>query len=223
MELPDPLTEAVYSLAREREVPVKSVLLAAHTMTLRLLSGQSDVTTGLVTHGRPEVEGSERMCGLFLNTMPMRVSDIPNSWFDAVREVVARERESYPHRRVPLAVIQEDLGSVSVVDTAFNFVHFRQLGPVFQLAGVENRGFEAWEETNFALLVNAMADPVNGALTLRMDFSDHRFSPGQADLHAETLVRALQLVVQHPDEPVDPSRLAPARPRCPRPREHRRS
>ncbi|MEV2278068.1 amino acid adenylation domain-containing protein [Nocardiopsis sp. NPDC049922] len=208
VRLPEPLCRAVGALAREREVPVKSVLFAAHTTVLRVLSGQRDLTTGLVTHGRPEVEGADRICGLFLNTMPVRVTADPDTWFDAVREVVARERESHAHRRVPLATIQEDLGGASLVDTAFNYIHFRQLGPVFELPGVADLGFQAWEETNFALLVNAMADPVDGRITLRLDLSGRRFTPEQGDLYADTFVRVLRLLVEHPDGQADPSPLA---------------
>ncbi|GAB3213878.1 non-ribosomal peptide synthetase [Marinactinospora endophytica] len=208
--LPDGLTEAVRGVAREREVPVKSVLFAAHTLLLRVFSGQTDITTGLVTHGRPDVEGAERMCGIFLNSMPVRVTAQAATWFDAVRDVVAQERESHPHRRVPLAVIQEDLGGTALVDTAFNFIHFRQLGEVFQVPGTRSLGFTAWEETNFALLVNAMADPVDGGIQLRMDFSGRQFTQAQSELYADTFVRLLRRIAERPDEPVDFSGLAPA-------------
>ncbi|WP_150239633.1 amino acid adenylation domain-containing protein [Nocardiopsis quinghaiensis] len=211
--LPASLVSKVGALAREREAPLKSVLLAAHVATLRVFSGQDDLTTGLVTHGRPEVEDGDRVCGLFLNTVPMRVSAESATWFDTVREVVEREREGHPHRRVPLATVQEDLGGGTLVDTAFNFVHFRQLGTVFSLPGVENRGFEAWEETNFALLLNAMVDPVDGGITLRLDLSGRRFTPAQGDLYADTLVRVLRLLAEHPDSAADPSELVgPAAP-----------
>lgn len=202
-----PLVSKVGALARERGVPLKSVLFAAHVTTLRVFSGQSDLTTGLVTHGRPEVEDGDRVCGLFLNTVPVRVSAEPATWFDTVLEVVEREREGHPHRRVPLATIQEDLGSASLVDTAFNFIHFRQLGSVFALPEVEDRGFEAWEETNFALLLNAMVHPVDGGITLRLDLSGHRFTPAQGDLYADTLVRVLRLLAERPDAPANPSEL----------------
>ncbi|MEU1901589.1 amino acid adenylation domain-containing protein [Nocardiopsis dassonvillei] len=205
--LPAPLVSGVGALARERGVPLKSVLFGAHVTALRLLSGQNDLTTGLVTHGRPEVEDGDRVCGLFLNTVPVRVSAEPRTWFDTVREVVEREREGHPHRRVPLATIQEDLGGGSLVDTAFNFIHFRQLGPVFALPEVEDRGFEAWEETNFALLLNAMVDPVDGGITLRLDLSGRRFTPAQGDLYADTLVRVLGLLAEHPDDTADPAEL----------------
>ncbi|CAM4008173.1 non-ribosomal peptide synthetase [Nocardiopsis rhodophaea] len=206
--IPEDLERAVRAFAEEQATPVKSVLFAAHALVLRALSGQDDLTTGLVTHGRPEVEGGERVCGLFLNTLPVRVSFTGGTWLDAVRHVIGKERESHPHRRVPLSVIQEDIGAAALVDTAFNYIHFRQLGPVLGLPGVEDRGFTAWEETNFALLVNAMADPVDGRVRLRMDFSGRIFTDEQSTLFADLYTSILRRMVERPHDAIDTSFLA---------------
>ncbi|MCC3770527.1 amino acid adenylation domain-containing protein, partial [Streptomyces sp. UNOC14_S4] len=207
--LPDELTEAVRGFAREHALPVKSVLFAAHCLTLRLFSGATDITTGLVTHGRPEQEGSERIAGLFLNTMPVRLDAASDSWLGVVREAFRQEQDSHPHRRYPLSSVQEDLG-VTVLDTAFNYIHFRQLGEVFTLPGVELREFQAWEETNFQVLVNAMTDPTDESITLRMDFQGRTFSAAQAELYADGFTGILRRLVEHPEERPQFAFLAPA-------------
>src|SRR6185503_9509427 len=52
------ISEGLKKLARSGGVPLKSVLLAAHLRVLSLLTGQSDVTKGLVSNGRlEEVDG----------------------------------------------------------------------------------------------------------------------------------------------------------------------
>src|SRR6185369_17516807 len=60
-------------LARSAGVPLKSVLLAAHLRVLSVFSGQRDVLTGLVSNGRVEETDGERVLGLFLNTVPLRL------------------------------------------------------------------------------------------------------------------------------------------------------
>ncbi|MEV2199320.1 amino acid adenylation domain-containing protein [Streptomyces fradiae] len=215
VRLPADLVDAVRATARDRRVPVKSLLFAAHVLLLRAFSGQTDLTTGLVAHGRPEVDGAERTCGLFLNTLPLRVAAEGGAWFDVVRHVVERERESYPHRRVPLAVVQEDLGRASLVDTLFNYIHFRQLGDVFRTPGITSRGFAVREETNFSLVVNAMVDPVDEGIRLRLDFSGRTFTPAQGRLYTDTYVRILRELAERPDDAVDFGFLAPP-PRAPR-------
>ncbi|MFJ1741062.1 amino acid adenylation domain-containing protein [Streptomyces microflavus] len=206
VDLPDELTFEARAFARDRQLPMKSVLFAVHVLALRLYSGTDDVTTGLVTHGRPEYEDAERIAGLFLNTLPVRVDTAQPTWADVVEEALRQERATYPHRRYPLSAVQEDLG-VTVLETAFNYIHFRQLTEVFTLPGVSMHSFHAWEETNFQLLVNAMTDPVDGRIRLRVDCHGRTFTPAQADLYAEGFTAVLAHLVRHPDEPADPGLL----------------
>ncbi|MFI8195151.1 amino acid adenylation domain-containing protein [Streptomyces sp. NPDC085942] len=210
LRLPTDLVDTLRATAGDRRVPVKSVLFAAHVLMLRAFSGERDVMTGLVTHSRPDAEGAERTCGLFLNTLPVRVDVEQATWFDVVARALDRERESYPHRRVPLAVIQEDLGRTSLIDTLFNFIHFRQLGEVFRTPGIASRGFAVREETNFSLVVNAMVDPVDEGIRLRLDFSGQSFTPAQARLYTDTYVRILRRLAEEPDGAVEFGFLAPA-------------
>ncbi|MFD4258366.1 amino acid adenylation domain-containing protein [Streptomyces sp. NPDC058534] len=215
VELPTPLTDAVREFSRHHTVPVKSVLFAVHLLTLRMFSGGEDLVTGLVTHGRPELEGAERAAGLFLNTMPVRVTGTPESWLGAVREAFRQEQETHPYRRYPLSAIQEDLGH-GVLDTAFNYIHFRQLAEVFALPGIRSLDFRTWEETNFALLVNAFTEPDGDGIWLRMDYQGRLFTEAQAELHGRVFTSVLERVVRHGDEPVDfgflaePARRAPS-------------
>ena len=66
---PVPLSEetsqGLKQIALSLAVPIKSVLLAAHMRVLSLLSGQEDVTTCIVSGGRPEGRDGERVLGLF--------------------------------------------------------------------------------------------------------------------------------------------------------------
>ncbi|MEV4442709.1 amino acid adenylation domain-containing protein, partial [Streptomyces sp. NPDC049577] len=208
---PDDLAEGVRGLARRHALPVKSVLLAAHCLTLRLFSGLDEFTTGLVTHGRPEREDAERMAGLFLNTLPVRVGDAragaPGSWLDVVREVFRQEREAHTHRRYPLSAIQEDHGG-PVLHTAFNYVHFHVLAQVLGLPGLRLESFTTREETDFQLLVNAFTDPVDGRMGLRVDGGGQGITASQAELFARTFTAVLRRIVTRPEEAPDFAFLA---------------
>ncbi|MET9950594.1 amino acid adenylation domain-containing protein [Streptomyces sp. NPDC006339] len=212
VDLPRELTDTARAFAAERGLPLKSVLFAAHCLTLRLYSGSADVTTGLVTHGRPEIDGADRTAGLFLNTMPVRLdTGAPADWAGVVRAAFDEERLSHEHRRYPLSAVQEDRGA-AVLETAFNYIHFRQLAAVLELPGVRMLDFRTWEETNFQVLVNAMTDPVERTVRLRMDFHGQTFTPAQAELYAETYTALLDRIVRHPDEAPDLGFLVAQRP-----------
>jgi amino acid adenylation domain-containing protein len=211
VDVPDELAVEARAFARARGLTMKSVLLAAHTLALSLYSGTRDVVTGLVTHGRPEHEGAERIAGLFLNTMPVRLDTGRGTWADVAHQAFRQEQTTYPHRRYPLSAIQEDLGG-AVLETAFNYIHFRQLSAVFELPGVALRDFQTWEETTFQLLVNAMTSPTDGSIRLRLDCHGHTFTAAQADLYADGFTAILRHLVQHPDENADFGLLLPEPP-----------
>ena len=119
------LAAALTRTAESLGVPLKSVLLAAHARVLAALGGRDDIVTGLVTNGRPEVAGAERIVGLFLNTVPLRVElDRVDTWADLVRSVFAAEKALLPHRWLPLAEMQKRQGGGPLFTTDFNFVNF---------------------------------------------------------------------------------------------------
>jgi hypothetical protein len=71
--LPDEIDRGLQALARSVGVPLRSVLLAAHARLLSVLTGQTEVVTGVVTSLRPETADGERALGLFLTTLPLRL------------------------------------------------------------------------------------------------------------------------------------------------------
>ncbi|GAA4185896.1 non-ribosomal peptide synthetase [Streptosporangium oxazolinicum] len=207
--IPDDLTSAVREFARDHALAVGSVFLTAHCLTLRLLSGAPDVTTGLVIHGRPETPGSDRMTGLFLNTIPIRLRPGQESWLDTVRELVRKEREAHPHRRYPLSAIQDDRGGVPTIETAFNYVHLHVLEPLLRLPGLRLLDLTPFEQTNFNLLLHIIVDPRDLRLSLRLDCEGTTFTRSQAQVVARTYERVLRRIVERPDDPVDFGFLAP--------------
>ncbi|HEY0782384.1 MAG TPA: condensation domain-containing protein, partial [Thermoanaerobaculia bacterium] len=87
--IPAELSDGLRRMAGVAGVPVRTVLLAAHFKVLQILTGLSDLMSGMVTHGRPEEVGGEQTRGLFLNTPPLRLTLAPGSWLDAARTVFA--------------------------------------------------------------------------------------------------------------------------------------
>ncbi|GGZ87394.1 non-ribosomal peptide synthetase [Streptomyces echinoruber] len=218
IDLSAALVERVRRFAAGHALPVKSVLFAAHALTLAAFAGTREITTGLITHGRPELAGAERTAGLFLNTVPVRLDTARESWLEVARESFRQEQESHPHRRYPLSAVQEDHGG-PVVDTAFNYVHFHQLAPVLGLPGLTLSKFRTWEENDFRLLVNAVVEPDGTGMWLRLDCDGATFPADQGDLYAAGYLRILHRLVEQPHSEPDLGFLAP-RPVLASPVEH---
>ncbi len=197
--IPQWLQDATQHLALTRKLPLKSVLLAAHCVSLQRLSGEADVTTGLVTHGRPDRLGAERAAGMFLNTIPIRLDSGPATWIEIVDSIVEFERASYRYRRYPLQAIQADVGR-PVFTTAFNFVNYHIFAELTGVNGVQLLGFEARERTDLALFVSAAIDPRTGRLSLRVTGDHSALTTTQAGEYAKTFVRVLGQIVRSPDQ-----------------------
>ncbi|WP_019872641.1 condensation domain-containing protein [Salinispora oceanensis] len=91
-------------VAQLREVPhrvgfpLKQVLLAAHLRVLALLTGDSDVVSGVFTHSRPESEDAEALVGMILQFQPPRVRIGTQTWLEITEEVSASVMRTGAHR-----------------------------------------------------------------------------------------------------------------------------
>jgi amino acid adenylation domain-containing protein len=190
-------TAALGRLAETLAVPFKSVLLAAHLRVLELLAGDPDVTTGLVVNGRPEVEGGERVLGLFLNTAPFRLRLAEGTWSDLVRAVFAAERDLLPHRRFPLAELQRTHGQGRrLFEVSFNYVHFHVLQSTRDLEVLDVRTFA---ETSFGLTLHCDRSALGAELEVLLHYDATELFPAQVLAFAELYGRTLPALARSPE------------------------
>ncbi|GCE15702.1 non-ribosomal peptide synthetase/type I polyketide synthase [Tengunoibacter tsumagoiensis] len=68
-------TLAIHSFARERQLTLSTLIQGAWALLLHKYTGDQEVVFGITVSGRPaELEGMESMVGLFINTLPLRIS-----------------------------------------------------------------------------------------------------------------------------------------------------
>jgi amino acid adenylation domain-containing protein len=181
IRIPADVFDGLQSTARRAGVPLKSVLLAAHLKVMNLLSGRTDVLTGLVSNGRLEESGGEQVRGLFLNTLPFRLDLARATWLELAQNAFAGEREMLPFRRYPLAVLQEK--REPLFETLFNYVHFHVLEGVLGAGRIEaaDAAGHASEETNFTVDASFSLSPLASQLTLTLDCDATQLSDEQID------------------------------------------
>ena len=132
------LVPGLRAVAEAADVPLKSVLLAAHLTVLGMVSGRRRFHTGLVCNGRPELAGGDQVRGMFLNTVPFSVDLDRPTWVDLARTVFAEEIALWPHRHFPLPAMQREWGrGTPLVDIFFNHtdMHVLDGGPI-DVAGI---------------------------------------------------------------------------------------
>ena len=172
--LPPDLTRSLKRMARLAGVPLKSVMLAVHLKALNVLTGKSDILTGLQINGRPEIEGGDQVYGLFLNIMPYRIQIPSGTWLDLIRAAFEYERIALPHRRYPISAIQEQRGEGALFDIFFNYLHFYAARDMNMSDRLELVGSNMAEEpNNYPLTVTVHLDAVTGDLNYGF-YSDNR-------------------------------------------------
>ncbi|KZM69929.1 non-ribosomal peptide synthetase [Nocardia terpenica] len=123
------LEDGLRALAAAAEVPLKSVIHAAHLKVLAMLhTGADTFFAGLVCDTRPERLGADRVYGMYLNTVPFAFRASAPTWRELARQVFAREVELWPHRRFPLSAMQNEFaGGRRLVDVFFNYLDFHMV------------------------------------------------------------------------------------------------
>jgi pristinamycin I synthase-3/4 len=195
------LAERLQRLAGGLGVPLKNVLLAAHYRVLSATTGQPDLVSGLVVNGRPEVEGGDRVLGLFLNTIPLRLRLAEGSWTELVRQTFEAEQELSPFRRYPMADLQHRLGGGALFETAFNYVHFHVLQGLAGNDELRVLGGTEHAETNLPFNVSFTLDGTR--LSLIVEYDETLFDTALAEAIAARYPRALELMTAHPEESWD--------------------
>lgn len=193
------LSEGLTRVARLAKTPLKSVLLAAHIKVLGFLSGQADVITGFVTNGRSEEVDGERVRGLFLNTVPFRLSIEPGTWRDLIRRTFEAELELLPYRRYPLVALQRKYGSQPLFEAQFNYVHFHVLEGVLRSGNIEVLDSSGIEEVHFPLEAAFGRDPMTERVYLNLQYDTSVFGDDRAEAIAAYYRRALSDLANDPN------------------------
>ncbi|WTL61408.1 AMP-binding protein [Streptosporangium sp. NBC_01495] len=187
--VPHETVAALERQSRELRVPLRTTLLTAYVTALGLVTGEREVMTGVLSHGRPETEGGGEVLGLFLNTLPLRVRLDTGDRAELVRRVFDAEVAAVPYRRYPLFEIQRAAGRSPLLDTLFDFRDFHVYGGLSG-DGVAITGQEFFEQTDMPCTVAFVRVP-GGGLTLTVSYDASQFPPEQMESLAGRVIDAL--------------------------------
>ncbi|WP_432093148.1 amino acid adenylation domain-containing protein [Streptomyces sp. bgisy100] len=186
-----PLEASLRACADRLGVPAKALYLAAHCTALSRLVGRTEVVSGLVTNGRPEVPGAEDLAGLFLNTLPFPVDTGEGHAIDLVRQVFEREQQLLPHRRRPLAETLRSSGTDALFDVVFNYTDFHVYASSDGGGRVRITGARYFELTDFPAVVHVHRDQFTGRMGLQVNYDAARVGTAVAERYLDTCLTAL--------------------------------
>ncbi|MFF4732255.1 amino acid adenylation domain-containing protein [Streptomyces mirabilis] len=186
--------------AAELGVTLNTLLQGAWAILLSKLVGQKDVVVGAAVNGRPaDLPGSEEMVGLFINTLPVRVSCRPESSVrDVVTQLQDRQTALLDHHYYGLADIQRGAGLPVLFDTIVVFENYpvdrEGIVGANDAAGLTIDAIRPFAGSHYPLTLNA-SDP---NLRLSLDYQDNIYDHAAAQALAVRLVRVLEQLTADP-------------------------
>ncbi|WP_345943444.1 amino acid adenylation domain-containing protein [Streptomyces sp. SID8352] len=116
-------SDLLRSFARGCGVTLNTVLSTAWALSLGQQTGRDDVVFGATVSGRPaDIAGVDQMIGMFMNTLPFRVTLRPG---EQLRELLVRVQQEHaallPHHCLGLGRIQQTTGLGLLFDTLYVF------------------------------------------------------------------------------------------------------
>ncbi|CAM2069820.1 Non-ribosomal peptide synthase/polyketide synthase [Sulfidibacter corallicola] len=205
-------TGAIDQFHHQYRITTGTLLQGLWGLVLAQFANREEALFGSITSGRPaDLEGSERMIGLFINTLPLRIRIARDrtlyEWLGTLQETLATMRE---HESLPLSRIvqwSEVPTGTELFHSLFAYENYpldtsALSGPdqAFSLVDVETS-----ERTNYPLV---LAAGPGETLTLRLQYDGDRISSTQADLLLDRFTTLIEAAVAHPEWTVD-TLLAP--------------
>ncbi|MCP2170053.1 non-ribosomal peptide synthetase, partial [Goodfellowiella coeruleoviolacea] len=198
-ELTADLTTRLAESARRLGVTVNTVFQVAWAMVLGQLTGRSDVVFGGTVSGRPaDLPGVERVVGLFINTVPVRVR-VPASatLAEVLAEVQAEQARLVDHHHLGLAEISRAVGVAELFDTKMVFENY----PLDAADGLDALGaaqvtdVEITDATHYPLYMSAIPGE---RLRVRLDYQPALFAADEVRRVLDRLTRVLVAVADDP-------------------------
>ncbi|MEV4258995.1 AMP-binding protein, partial [Spirillospora sp. NPDC049652] len=192
------VADALRATARARGLTLNTLVQAAWAVLVGRLAGRRDVVFGATVAGRPmELPGAERMVGLFVNTVPVRVGlDPARPFADMLTDLQRRQTLLLDHQYLGLTEIQRTAGPGAAFDTLLVYQNFpRDAGEALRLDGLRISGNTSEDSSHYPLtLVVTPGDD----LRLRLDYRPDVFDDASAERLLARLTSVLRQVADDP-------------------------
>ncbi|MEV0401885.1 amino acid adenylation domain-containing protein [Actinoallomurus sp. NPDC050550] len=193
-------TEVALDLAavRRHGLTANTLVQGAWGLLLSRLTGHEDVVFGTAVSGRPpEIPGVERMVGLFINTVPVRVRiDEGESVAALLNRLQDEQAELFPHQHLGLT----EVSRTPLFDTMTAFENYPQPGDI-SLGDVRVARVDLFDATHYPLAL--VAAPLGGdRLWLRLDHRPDAYDRAEAELLLARVERLLRAMATRPDASV---------------------
>ncbi|NLE80463.1 MAG: non-ribosomal peptide synthase/polyketide synthase, partial [Rhodococcus sp.] len=214
IEIPAESTDELRRHARDRGITVSTMIRVAWAIVLAELLGRDDVVFGGTVSGRPpEIPGIESMVGLFINTLPVRVTLDPRETLaELAGRVQSEQADLLDHHYLGLTSVQERVGDAAVFDTLTVFESYpvdrAGLTEATDIAGMHL--IDLHDSANAAHYPLALIASAHETLQLKLEYFPALFERISMECIGDRIRRALTTIAHDPDLPLAQLRLLSA-------------
>ncbi|MCP2289083.1 non-ribosomal peptide synthetase [Nocardia amikacinitolerans] len=192
---------ALQRMAADQGVTLNTVVQCAWGMLLAELTGETDIVFGATVSGRPaDLPGAERIVGMLVNTLPVRIAlDPAEPVGDLLRRIQREQGALLDHHTAGLTEIQSAAGLGVLFDTAIVYesypVDAAALRSAAEHAALRVRDFRGRDGTHYPLSLAAHA---RDTLRLILSCATGFFDAAEAQAIGDRLVRMLDRMAADP-------------------------
>uniref|UniRef100_UPI000369D97F amino acid adenylation domain-containing protein n=1 Tax=Rhodococcus sp. 114MFTsu3.1 TaxID=1172184 RepID=UPI000369D97F len=199
------ITAALRDLAAHRGATLNTIVQSAWGVVLAALTGRDDVVFGATVSGRPpEIPGIESMIGLFINTLPVRITlDPAEAVGDLVDRVQVEQASLLDHHYLGLTDIQRAAGNGVSFDTLTVFESYpvdkAGLSEDTDIAGLKVADVLGTDAAHYPLTLVASVDD---RLHLKVKYLPELFTADDVERIIARISRVLHAVVENDRTPL---------------------
>lgn len=190
----------LHRISQQYGVTINELVQVTWAVLLKHVSGNEEVMFGAVVSGRPPaLPEVERIVGLFINTLPVRIrlpQDAP--FVELVRQLRSQSTESLPYHYTPLADIQSLLPGTTLFDHILVFRNYPAADN--DNAPWELTGIKAYEPNSYDFTVQVLPAPER--IAIRFVYHPLRYSRQEVIQLQEMFACMLPLICDEPETTV---------------------
>ncbi|NTI00371.1 AMP-binding protein, partial [Agrobacterium rhizogenes] len=201
LQLSETSTKSLRDMARLRGLTLNTVIQGSWGILLSWLSGREDVVFGINVAGRPpELAGMERMIGLFINAVPVRVQLRQGDTVASLFTRLQREQtDLMAHQYLGLAEIHRATGLPELFDTIMVYENY----PIEKMRRSPEEGLQVsllggrgGNTTHYPLSIVVAAEK---EMRLIVGYRPDLFDRETVERLGERLIRLLEAAAADPD------------------------
>ena len=196
-------------LASDLNCPPDILFLGAYYLTLSYFLQSNDLVIGTVVNNRLEETGGDRLFGLHLNNLPIRLKDVKGMSVGKafLSEVFHQKLDVADHQVYPYARIKSDLNlAEDLFQYSFNYTHFHIAEDLVEAQTIQSAF--AFEKTNIPLVLNVSRHTAD--FTIRLVALPEFLDKSTSDKLMRVFLLVLEQLIPDTQTPVNEYQLLSA-------------